>query len=571
MAIWNYAGDGVIGTLTIVALAAVLESVGLVLLIPVAETIFAGDTGAPSGVTAWLSARMEGLGLTSVIEQLAGMGVVFTVLVALRAVVLLRRDILLMELSQGFVDRIRLDFFALLAHADWPVIKRYRKAELLNTMTTNVARLGQVMRFLTSGVVMLVLAIAYLASAFVVSVELGLALIVLTAAGGLVAAVWARRSHGLGRTLNLANRGVMHETTTFLDGMKAAKAARAEDELSRRFAASIVETRRISVDFVMQQGRLRNAIQFIASVAALAVLLLGYGAIGLDGGELVLMAAIVLRLAPNLVSTLTGIQSLAHALPAFEAIRATEDELRRAQTAATVGEDTTANTFAAPTEPLRAENVRVDVANEAGETVTLVRAEALSFAPGTLVHVGGPSGAGKSTLVELLAGLHLPAAGTVSRGNLALNAATRAAWQSRVSFAPQEPFLFDATVRENLLWPNLSADDARMWQVLEQAAADDIVRRLPAGLDEPLLDGGARLSGGERQRLCLARALLRPADLVILDEATSAMDAELERRIVGRLKEEIGSRVVLLVSHSLNAVAHADQRITVSEGVAQIA
>ncbi|GGD47417.1 ATP-binding cassette domain-containing protein [Erythrobacter arachoides] len=571
-AIRAYAADGIFGTLSIITLAAVLESAGLVLLVPVAETIFAGEGkgAARSGLTMQIAAWMEAVGLNSVLQQLAGLGVIFIALVALRAVVLLRRDIVLMQMSQGFIDRVRLDFFSLLAHADWPVIKRYRKAELLNTMTTNVGRLGQAIRFLSSGIVVGVLGLAYLASAFVVSVALGLALLGLIAIGGVFAAIWSRRSHRLGRQLNQANRFVMHETTTFLDGMKAAKAARAEDELSRRFAGSIAEARLISVQFVTQQGRLRNSIQFIASVAALLVLLLGYGVIGLNGGELVVMAAIVMRLAPNLVTTLTGVQSLAHAMPAFESIRAIEGELRRAKASGGIVPGREPSGEPPADQPLEAKAVSVEVNSLAGENITLVRADDLLFAPGTLVHVGGPSGAGKSTLVELFAGLHLPAQGMVSRGAYALDAASRPGWQARVSFAPQEPFIFDGTVRENLCWPNVEADDQQLWAALETAGAGDIVARLPAGLDEPMLDGGARLSGGERQRLCLARALLRPADLLILDEATSAMDAELERSIIGRLRQDIGNRVVLMVSHSLNAVMHADQRIEVTGGHARV-
>ena len=172
--------------------------------------------------------------------------------------------------------------------------------------------------------------------------------------------------------------------------------------------------------------------------------------------------------------------------------------------------------------------------------------------------------------MELVAGLHLPVSGSVSRGDIALDATNRSAWQAQISFAPQEPFIFDGSVRDNLLWPNLQIDDDQIWEVLAQVEAADIVCGLPKGLDEELLDGGARLSGGERQRLCLARTLLRPASMLILDEATSAMDPELERSVVARLRDNIGERIVLLVSHSLNAVEHADVRIEVSDGESHI-
>ncbi|MCB2066448.1 MAG: ABC transporter ATP-binding protein [Erythrobacter sp.] len=572
-AIYDYMRPQLGYSVFIITLAALLEGVGIVLLLPLAETVFAADGSMPqSGMTGRIAGWLAAAGFTTVMQQLAVMGLAFVLLVALRSWVLLRRDVLMSELNLGFVDEERRKFFVMLAHAEWPVIKRYRKAHLLDTMTNNIARLAQVMQFLTRGVVTLALALATMGAAFVISITLGFALVGMSAAGLVFAIAWSRRSHASGERLNRAHRGMMSETTRFLDGLKAAKAARAEDTLAASYSARVQAIRRVQTAFIEQQGRLRNGIQLLASVAALAVLLVGYGLLGLGGGELLVMAAVILRLAPNMVQTFSGVQSVAFSFPAYTALRAMEAELAAAHGAlpAAPADSVVDLVLDLAAEALELRQCSVRVIDEQGEEVTLVQADAITIPPGSLVHVGGPSGAGKSTLVELVAGLHLPATGTVRCGGLALGAQTCRAWQSQVSFAPQEPFIFDGTVRENLCWPNLSPDEATIWQALEDASAASLVRGLPAGLDEPLLDGGARLSGGERQRLCLARALLRPAKLLVLDEATSAMDPLLEREIVTRLRDQAGGRIVLLVSHSRNALDLADLRIDVAEGEARL-
>ena len=266
--------DGRLGkTLAIIASAAVLEGAGLVLLLPVAETLFVQRAGTESGLTTFLLASFAAIGITSTTAQLALMGSGFICLVVLRAIVLLRRDMMMMQLSQGFVDQTRSNLFALLATTDWPVIKQFRKAHLLDAITRNVSRLAATLNALSRGIVTGALALACLVAAFLVRVELGLLLTALTALGLGSAAIWARRSHGLGARLNTASRNVMRETTQFLDGMKTARVARAEHELTRRFDERIEQTRAAAIEFAMQQGRLRNGVQVAASLAALLTLL----------------------------------------------------------------------------------------------------------------------------------------------------------------------------------------------------------------------------------------------------------------------------------------------------------
>ena len=570
--ILRYIRPSAVQTALVVILAAILEGAGIMLLLPVAEVIFAqgGDAAwQGTGVTQQVIGVLRDVGATTTMQQLAVIGGGFVALVIVRAAILLRRDVLLMELTQGFVDAERHRFFGKLAAAQWPVIKRYRRAHLLDMMTNNIERVAVAMDFLARTLVTFALGLALLATAFIVSSVLGIALLAMLAAGLVFAFAWSRRSHAAGEALNLAHRSVMSETTRFLEGLKTAKSACAEDTLADGFAREIAEVRAIFIAFTRQQANLRNAIQILAAVGALAVLLIGYGLLGLTGPELLVMAAIILRLAPSLIALFGGIQSVAYALPAYSDLLTVEAELDAAKSE-DVESDAMSGSHGEMTGSLILRDCSVQVTAPGGESRILAQVDELCLPPRTLAHIGGPSGAGKSTLAELVAGLHLPATGTVRSGQLELTPSTRRAWQAGIAFAPQEPFLFDGTVRENLCWPDLTPDDDAIWNALKTACADDLVRSLPSGLDEALLDGGARLSGGERQRLCLARALLRPRHILILDEATSAMDAELEREVVSRLKAVAGQGIIVMVSHSHNTRDLADIKITMRGGKAQL-
>jgi ATP-binding cassette subfamily C protein len=185
----------------------------------------------------------------------------------------------------------------------------------------------------------------------------------------------------------------------------------------------------------------------------------------------------------------------------------------------------------------------------------------------------GKSGAGKSTLIDMLIGMVKPEIGEVRVDGRLLNGAevkfgsgNRFAFRQTISYVSQEPFLFHATLRENLLVAAPDATEAHMWEALQFAASEDFVRRLPQGLDTELGDRGIRLSGGERQRIVLARAILRKPSVLILDEATSALDSENEAHIQAALEKLKGSMTIIVIAHRLSTIRHADQVLVMEQG-----
>jgi len=177
----------------------------------------------------------------------------------------------------------------------------------------------------------------------------------------------------------------------------------------------------------------------------------------------------------------------------------------------------------------------------------------------------GPSGSGKSTLADIVAGLLAPDAGTLAVDGIPIDAGNRLSWRHNVAYVTQDIFLFNDSIRSNLLFACESASEATMEEALRQAAAD-FVFDLPQGLDTLIGDEGVSLSGGERQRIALARALLRKPELLILDEATSALDHDNERRIGDAIARLQGKVTLLIISHKSTALEHATQVIELDRG-----
>jgi ABC-type multidrug transport system fused ATPase/permease subunit len=244
---------------------------------------------------------------------------------------------------------------------------------------------------------------------------------------------------------------------------------------------------------------------------------------------------------------------------------------------AVVASDRIAGVLAAPTRPTPAEGagtplpdgpLAVDVralsfAYSAGADPVLAGVD-LALAPGEVVALVGATGSGKSTLCHLLAHLYQPTEGSVRVGGVDLAIARPASLRSAVALVFQEAFLFAATVRENLAlgW---DASDDELRRALDAARARRFVDRLPLGLDQPLGERGVTLSGGQRQRLALARALLRRPGLLMLDDATSAVDPTIERQILDGLPDSLRA-TTLVVAHRVSTIALADRVLFLDGG-----
>lgn len=189
----------------------------------------------------------------------------------------------------------------------------------------------------------------------------------------------------------------------------------------------------------------------------------------------------------------------------------------------------------------------------------------LTLKPYEKVALVGLSGGGKSTLVQLLLGLYQAQSGQIRINGVAIEQIGYPQLRQQIGVVLQQPLLFNASLRENLC---LGQDysDQRLWQVLAQAQLSELVSQLPQGLDSQIGRQGLRLSGGQRQRLALARLWLGDPALVILDEASSALDAQTEKLIHQQLEPFLAQRTCLIIAHRLSAVKQADRILVFDDG-----
>ncbi|TIM35252.1 MAG: ABC transporter ATP-binding protein [Mesorhizobium sp.] len=190
----------------------------------------------------------------------------------------------------------------------------------------------------------------------------------------------------------------------------------------------------------------------------------------------------------------------------------------------------------------------------------------LTVKRGTMVAIVGSSGSGKSTLLDVLLGFQRPTRGEVLVDATPLSKIDLKSWRSRISVVDQDPYVFDDTIGANIRFGADGVSNAAVIEAARLARADEFIRQLPSGYDTVVGERGTQISGGQRQRIALARALVRDPEILLLDEATNALDRRTEDELQVFLKSFARSRTVIFVSHRIESVLHADLVVMLEDG-----
>jgi len=272
--------------------------------------------------------------------------------------------------------------------------------------------------------------------------------------------------------------------------------------------------------------------------------------INISTAELLILLFLFVRMIPQFSTIQRSYQYFINMLPAFASVMNLEEECRKA----------TENQGKLENIQFESEINFKDVSfhyNKENGSFSIKELN-LDIVAGKTTAIVGLSGAGKSTVCDLIMGLIKPDKGQILIDDKKLEPKNTSSWRNQIGYVAQDTFLFNDTVRNNLLFADENAKESDMWNALKSASADEFVLKLPEGLDTLIGDRGVILSGGEKQRLALARALLRKPALLIMDEATSNLDSKNEKNILDAIENLHGNISILMIAHRLSTIKNAD-------------
>ncbi|MBE5771852.1 MAG: ABC transporter ATP-binding protein [Clostridiales bacterium] len=550
--IWNRDRKGFLTILILNVIVSMTGGISIVMLIPMLGLLDISQ-GSVSAL-AFFTAPLQNLPYGAQVCMMVGL---YFALVVFRA--MLSRMLSLKETAflESYSYNLRDALYQTVSKADWEKLAASRQTD---TITLFTAQCNQV----SYGVADIIHLFASLVSALVqlciaIWLSLPVTIFVIICGGVFILAFkkMFRISKEYGDELIKINRSMYSELINQLRSVKEVRTYNVQKEHAALFENISDSFRQAKMKFT----RLRAVPQVIYSCAAAfmigIIFVVSVLIFKMDTARLMVLVYVFMRLWPVFSGVYGRIQSILTSVPAYEKLKEAMDNLSKEE----------AEPENAPRLSFEKQIEFRDVSFAyQGSEEAVLRHVSFTLDKGSITALVGRSGAGKTTIADLLLGFLQPTEGEILIDGVALNYETLPGWRHGLGYIPQEPLILNASVRENLQRFHPHATEEEMIEALKKSQAWGFVSNLKEGLDTTLGDQGVRLSGGERQRIVLARVLLGNPRLIIMDEATSAMDYESETAVRQAIRELDKQITVVVIAHRLATVRTAQNALVLENG-----
>jgi ABC-type multidrug transport system fused ATPase/permease subunit len=434
--------------------------------------------------------------------------------------------------------------------------------DLANEIVTELKRAINALFALTVFVSLLLQVICYFGLMMLVSWQMTLLATVILGTTAFLMRRWMDRTESAGNHLYEANRDVTAYLIERLSQSRLLKLTGLINPERQKMNSLAEEQRFFNYQLAVLQARVSALFEPMVAIGGLALGYIGYFSLNLSIGELGVFVLITIRLLPTFRTLLSTRQAFLSNLAAVRTL------IERIDTAESYSEIDTGTQAMPSAIDVAIEFSDVSFHYPNSEEAAALRGISLKFEAGTITALVGPSGSGKSTLVDLIPRLRDPQFGTVSIDGTPLPAFSLSSLRQGIAYAPQMPLMLDGSCADHIRFGKPDATLQEIVDAAELAGALEFIENLPEGFDTQLGERGVRLSGGQRQRIDLARALISNSAVLVLDEPTDNLDADLEAAFRETLEAiRINTRMTtIIVSHRLILTRSADRIVVVKQG-----